>query len=272
MVFVGNNSAKSLRARRGEGDAALQAFYSVEVAAEFLRAELRRGDLVLLKGSESDRLDLIAAELMRPERAGAGRELGVPDSGGRLQVVAGLGNPGARYADTPHNVGHRVLDRLATALGATWEAQGRRGGGAGGATATGPCAWSKPAARMNASGPVLVRVARRIGFGAADLVLVHDDLDLSIRQVRVRERSGDAGHRGVRSVLQAFRTDEIRRVRVGVGRPPRGQPADEYVLQPFAREVLADVDGAVAEAADRVLELLGRPERVRGRAARAADG
>jgi PTH1 family peptidyl-tRNA hydrolase len=104
------------------------------------------------------------------------------------------------------------------------------------------------------------------------MILVHDDLDLAIRSVRVRPRSGDAGHRGVRSVLQAFRTDEIRRVRVGVGRPARGQPADEYVLEPFAPEVLADVDGAVAEAADRVLELLGRPERVRGRVAREAAG
>jgi UDP-N-acetylmuramoyl-tripeptide--D-alanyl-D-alanine ligase len=271
VVFVGNNSAKSLRARRGEGDVALQAFYSVEVAAEFLRAELRRGDLVLLKGSESDRLDLIAAELMQPEPAVAGRELGVPDSGGRLQVVVGLGNQGARYADAPHNVGHRVLDRLATALGATWE-QERDAAVARVADGDRTLCLVKPAARMNASGPLLARVARRIGFGAPDLVLVHDDLDLSIRQVRVRERSGDAGHRGVRSVLQAFRTDEIRRVRVGVGRPPRGQPADEYVLEPFALQVRADVDGAVAEAADRVLELLGRPERVRGRAARGADG
>jgi PTH1 family peptidyl-tRNA hydrolase len=130
----------------------------------------------------------------------------------------------------------------------------------------------KPAARMNATGPALLRVAQRIGFGPADLVLVHDDLDLAIRSVRVRERSGDAGHRGVRSVLQAFRTDEIRRVRVGVGRPARGQPADDYVLEPFAPEERADVEGAVDEAADRVLELLGRPERVRGRAARAAGG
>jgi aminoacyl-tRNA hydrolase len=271
VVFVGNNSAKSLKPKRQDGGPALEAFYSVEVAAEFLRGVLRPGDLVLLKGSEIDGLDLIAADLMRPGGAGAGRGADFPRSGGRLQVVAGLGNTGARYDGTPHNVGHRVLDRVAGALGATWEhhrdAAVARVGGSGRTVCL-----VKPAARMNASGPALARVARRMGFGPEDLVLVHDDLDLAVRSVRVRQRSGDAGHRGVRSVLQAFRTDEIRRVRVGVGRPARGQPADEFVLAPFSPEVLPDVDGAVDEAADRVLELLGRPERVRGRAARGAGG
>ena len=122
---------------------------------------------------------------------------------------------------------------------------------------------------MNVIGPAVRRIGGRMGFSASDCILVHDDLDLPIGTVRVRTRSSDGGHRGVRSVFQAFRTDEIRRVRVGVGRPEQGQPVEEFVLTPFAPATLADVDGAVAEAADRALELLGRPERVgRGAAQR----
>ncbi len=270
VVFVGNNSAKGLKARRHDGDEAVQAFYSVEAATGFLRQALRPGDLVLLKGSEIDRFDVMVAELLRPGSTPAARGVGAPDSGGRLRVVAGLGNPGARYRDTPHNVGHRVLDLVAGALGAGWtrerDARVARVAGGDGATV---CLVA-PAARMNASGPALLGVARRMGFGAADLILVHDDLDLPIGSVRVRTRSGDGGHRGARSVLQAFRTDEIRRVRVGVGRPAPGQDANDFVLLPFPWEALAVVDGAVAEAADRVLEQLGRPERVTGRTGRGA--
>jgi PTH1 family peptidyl-tRNA hydrolase len=119
----------------------------------------------------------------------------------------------------------------------------------------------KPVAWMNVSGRALAALAERLGFGPADLILVHDDLDLPIRSVRVGARSGDGGHRGVRSVLRAFRTDEIRRVRVGVGRPAQGQRVGGFVLAPFDAESLAAVDAACADAANRILELLGRARR-----------
>jgi PTH1 family peptidyl-tRNA hydrolase len=115
----------------------------------------------------------------------------------------------------------------------------------------------KPDARVNVAGPALVEIGRRLGFGSPDLVLVHDDLDLPVGSVRVRTRSSDGGHRGVRSVFQAFRTDEIRRVRVGVGRPAPGQAVEEFVLTPLPPETVAALDEAAAEAAGRALELLG---------------
>ncbi len=270
VIFVGNPSAKCLKARRHAHDEALQAFYSVEAAAEHLHGWLRSGDLVLLKGSPIDRLDSIVKESKRPRSLATARETGLRSvkSGGQFQVVVGLGNPGARRYDTPHNVGHRVLDLLASVLDARWE-QEKDGMVArvedGGQTVV----LLKPSARMNATGPRLVAIGARLGFGPPDFILVHDDLDLPIRSVRVRTRSGDGGHRGVRSVLQAFRTDEIRRVRVGVGRPEEGQRLEDHVLTPFGAASLAMIDEACAEAVDRVLVLLGRRERVRGRAARA---
>ncbi len=255
VVFTGSNSARALRARRGEDDEALQAFYSVEVAAEFLRGELRAGDLVLLKGSIRDRLGVIVNALMRPGR----RRGWSPPPGGGVPVVAGLGNPGAGREDTPHNVGHRVVNAVAGRLGARWaderDAMVARAGGPGPGVRL-----VKPAATMSVVGPALEAIARRMGFGASDLILVHDDLDLPVGGVRVRTRSSDGGHRGVRSVFQAFRTDEIRRVRVGVGRPAPGQAVREFVLTPFSPQLMPAVNAAVAEAAGHVLRLLGHAE------------
>jgi PTH1 family peptidyl-tRNA hydrolase len=257
VVFVGNASAKALKARRHERDDALQAFYSAEAAAEHLYDWLRPGDLVLLKGSGIDRLDVIAAGRPPPLR--------VAGAGGRFRVVVGLGNPGPGYRDTPHNVGQRALDHLASALGVSFqhEADARVARAGDGLVLLAPLAY------MNVSGPHLLAIAERMGFGPSDLLLVHDDLDLAIGVVRARRRSGDGGHRGVRSVLQAFRTDVIQRVGIGVGRPARGQRIRDFVLTPFPAANLARVDDSCAEAADRVLERLGRPERVRDPAARA---
>ena len=256
VVFVGNNSAKALRA--SPGNDALQAFYSSDVAAEHLHAWLRPGDLVLVKGSPYDALDPIATGSRRTTRLDARPR-------GRCQVVAGLGNPRTSLRDTPHNAGHRVLDRLADALGASWHDEGD----AQVARVDG-LLLVKPAAWMNVSGRTLAAVAERLGFGAADLIVVHDDLDLPLGSVRVRTRSGDGGHRGMRSVLHAFHTDEIRRVRVGVGRPTGGLSFERFVVTPLDPARLAALDEACAEAANRALALLGRGERVR--VPRAASG
>jgi UDP-N-acetylmuramoyl-tripeptide--D-alanyl-D-alanine ligase len=270
VIFVGNASAKCLKAARHGADEALQAFYSVEAAAEHLRDSLRSGDLVLLKGSPIDGLEAIVTESKRPPRMAAARAAGLreAESRGRFEVVVGLGNPGASRYDTPHNVGHRVLDRLASVLGAEWKRE-KDGMVARVEDGASRVVLLKPSARMNATGPRLRAIGERLGFGPPELILVHDDLDLPIRSVRVRARSGDGGHRGVRSVLQAFRTDEIRRVRVGVGRPEEGQEVEDYVVTPFDAASLGRIEEACAEAADHVLALLGRHERLRGRAARA---
>ena len=255
VVFVGNHSAKVLKAQRGD---ALAAFYSADAAAEHLHDWLAPGDLVLLKGSPLDELERIATTSKRSPRR---RPFA---SAGGCQVVAGLGNPRTAYHDAPHNVGHRVVDLVANALGAAWrEEKGAQVARADGVLLLKPAAW------MNVSGRRLAALAERHGFGPADLILVHDDLDIPIGSVRVRTRSGDGGHRGVRSVLRAFRTDEIRRVRVGVGRPERGSDLEDFVLTPFDAARLPAVHAACAEAADRALELLGRRERVRAARARA---
>jgi len=171
------------------------------------------------------------------------------------RVVVGLGNPGPEYRDTRHNVGQRVLDLLARRLRASW----RRDGSA--VVARGqwrgePVRLIKPISFMNESGPVVAKALRRVEAGPADLILVYDDIDLPLGTVRLRMKGSHGGHRGVRSVIEALGTQEIKRVKVGIGRPDQKDDVPDHVLTSFERDELPAVDAAVAEAVERVLALL----------------
>ena len=178
------------------------------------------------------------------------------------QGIVGLGNPGPEYRDTRHNVGARVLDGLARALHTRFAREGGH--------LLGPARWHgepvyliKPQSFMNESGPAVARLSRRLHLGPADLILVFDDLDLPLGTVRVRMKGSAGGHNGVRSLIAALGTDEIRRVKIGIGRPvpPEGTARRrpevvDHVLSPFYPEEGETVEAACAEAAQQVLKLL----------------
>ena len=173
------------------------------------------------------------------------------------RVVVGLGNPGPEYRDTRHNVGQRVLDRLAAGdlRGTRWQRDG--------ATELSEGRWRgdtirliKPQAFMNVCGPVVARALQRHGAGPDDLILVYDDIDLPLGAVRVRMKGSHGGHNGVRSVIDALGTTDIRRVKVGIGRPEHKGDVPDHVLTVFDADELPTVDTAVAEAAQKVLALL----------------
>jgi PTH1 family peptidyl-tRNA hydrolase len=172
-------------------------------------------------------------------------------------VVVGLGNPGPEYRETRHNVGQRVLDHLAAGdlRGTRWRrddstelSEGRWRGDT--------VRLVKPLAFMNVCGPVVARALRRHGAEAADLILVYDDIDLPLGTVRIRMKGSHGGHNGVRSVIEALGTSDIRRVKVGVGRPDHKAAVPDHVLSVFEPDEIPAVDDAVAEAATRVLSLL----------------
>jgi len=171
-------------------------------------------------------------------------------------VVVGLGNPGPEYRDTRHNVGQRVVDALARTLHASWRRDGpglvARGQWRGEAVRL-----IKPISFMNESGPVVAKLLRRAEADPADVILVYDDIDLPLGTVRLRMKGSHGGHNGVRSVIDALGTDEIKRVKVGVGRPDHKGDVPDHVLTSFEREELPAVEAAVAEAVEKVLSLLG---------------
>lgn len=178
------------------------------------------------------------------------------------QGIVGLGNPGPEYRATRHNIGARVVDGLARLLHARFARESGH--------LVGPARWHgeplyliKPQSFMNESGPAVARLARRLHLGPADLIIVFDDLDLPLGTVRVRMKGSAGGHNGVRSLIAALGTDEIRRVKIGIGRPVppgaaarrRGEVVD-HVLAPFYPEEAEAVEVACAEAAQQALKLL----------------
>ena len=172
-------------------------------------------------------------------------------------VVAGLGNPGPKYQGTRHNVGQRVLDHLALTLRAGWRQDGPARVARG--------RWRdetvhliEPQSFMNVAGGAVAAALRRLRADPADLIVVYDDIDLPLGTVRVRIRGSHGGHNGVRSIIETLGTSEIRRVKIGIGRPERKEDVADHVLDPFERDELPVVEAAIARAAERVLELVAR--------------
>ena len=172
-------------------------------------------------------------------------------------MIVGLGNPESRYTDTPHNVGHDVVDRLAARLGLTWDmipdASIARG-----SSLQGSVCLIKVRTPMNGTGAGLKQLAERLSFSPEQCILVHDDLDLPMGTVRMRLSGGAGGHRGVASILEAFQTDAFRRVKIGVGQPGTKLDRVSYVLTPFPADSRATVERALAAAEARTLEMLER--------------
>lgn len=170
------------------------------------------------------------------------------------RVILGLGNPGAAYAETRHNVGQMVVDRVAARLGARFRLRGP----AQVATvewAGAPLHLAKLVSYMNASGPPLARLLRLLGGDAQRLVVVYDEIDLPFGKVRARERGRAAGHRGMTSILETLGTAEVRRVRIGVGRPATKDQVPDWVLTPFDAEERDALPAILERAADAALAL-----------------
>ena len=166
-------------------------------------------------------------------------------------LVAGLGNPGSGYERTRHNVGWLVADELAARHGGSFRSKfsGRISEVRAGDLRL---ALLKPETYMNESGRSVGAAARFFKTAPAHVLVVHDDVDLDEGRLQARLGGGLAGHNGLRSIAQALGTNDFLRLRIGVGRPERGdpRPVADYVLSPFPPEV--DVEALVARAADAV--------------------
>jgi len=170
-------------------------------------------------------------------------------------LVAGLGNPGREYAATRHNVGFLVADELARRRGGSWRS--KFSGDLSEVRVDGArVALLKPQTYMNLSGRSVQPAARFFKVEPEALLVVHDEVDLEPGRLQLRAGGGLAGHNGLRSVAHALGSQEFLRLRVGVGRPERGdpRPVADFVLDPF--DAHEDVDGLVARAADTVEALV----------------
>lgn len=175
-------------------------------------------------------------------------------------LVVGLGNPGDRYAPTRHNIGHMVVNELAARNHEQWSVHK-----AGAAVAEfrfgigGPkIVLAKPASYMNLSGKPVAALMKFFRIDAANLIVVHDELDVEFDALRIKRGGGEGGHNGLKSISQAIGTRDYLRVRAGIGRPPgRMNPAD-YVLRPFSSTEQQTLPLHLDRAADAVESLINQ--------------
>ena len=169
-----------------------------------------------------------------------------------MNIIVGLGNPGAQYRHTRHNVGFMVLDRLADQLGAAFT-QEKYGGLIGkSATSTGCALLIKPLSYMNNSGECVARALRYTESDPADLLVVADDVNLPLGKLRIRPEGSAGGHNGLQSIIDHLGAQDFPRLRLGVGQREAGQDLVGHVLGTFSMEEQPLRDEMVARAVDAV--------------------
>src|ERR1700759_2006711 len=166
-------------------------------------------------------------------------------------LVVGLGNPGPNYAQTRHTLGFMVADRLPARLGSAFKAQKRSGGEFGTGRLGGrSVVLAKPRCFMNESGRQLGPLAKFYSVPAADVVVIHDDLDIDFGLIRLKIGGGEGGHNGLRSIASALGTKDFQRVRIGIGRPPGYKDPAAFVLENFTAAERPEVPTLCEQAAD----------------------
>lgn len=175
-----------------------------------------------------------------------------------MKVVAGLGNPGPEYANTPHSIGFEVVDALARETAAEWRrAAAFKGEMAMAMTPAGKTILVKPMTFMNLSGDCVAPVVKYHNATPADLVVVSDDIDLPVGRIRIRAGGGAGGHNGLKSVIERLGSPAFIRVRVGVGRDAADRTkVVSHVLGKFDPASRAVMDAVVPAAVRAVMQIL----------------
>jgi PTH1 family peptidyl-tRNA hydrolase len=166
-------------------------------------------------------------------------------------LVVGLGNPGENYARTRHNVGFMVADLLAARLGSKFKAHKRSGAEiATGRLAGHSVVLAKPRCFMNESGRQVGPLAKFYSVPPADIIVIHDELDIDFGRIRLKLGGGEGGHNGLRSIASALATKDFQRVRIGIGRPPGRKDPAAFVLETFSAAERPEVPTICEQAAD----------------------
>lgn len=287
VIFVGLNSAHALRAKESADDNRILAFINIAQAAAYLKTELRRGDLVLLKGNNpTDHLSRIyldrigAVQCWRnesqcdislfcsvcPKLNEPFKQLAKISANDLVDattpIIIGLGNTGQKYTNTPHNVGFMVLDKVANQLGGQWvetphglvasmEFKGKT------------FQMLKPNGFINNSGTAISSFFEMGGFNPARCLIVHDDIARPLGKTRHKVSGGDGGHRGVRSLIYILQTNAIHRLKIGINDPETQQSTVDFVVSQLAASQLSILSKGVDEASTLVLKFVnegGQPK------------
>jgi PTH1 family peptidyl-tRNA hydrolase len=178
------------------------------------------------------------------------------ETGALAKIIVGLGNPGEQYARNRHNVGFMVLDALARESGGDiWSVRQRSRicrieiGGF-------PVLLAEPLTYMNHSGKAVLDLLSAFQRGPQDLLVVADDLNLPFGRIRIRERGSAGGHHGLESILDVLNTDEIMRVRMGIGEEQMPENKADFVLSDFTQQKHAELNDMILKAGNAIKSIL----------------
>lgn len=152
-----------------------------------------------------------------------------------MKLIAGLGNPGLRYRSTRHNIGFMVIDKLASRYGIRIKDKLFQSLCGNGRIEGADVILVKPLTYMNLSGKAIIEIMKKKDISSEDILIIVDDADLELGRIRLRSKGSSGGHNGLRSIIEESGTEDIMRLRVGVGSQGRSGELRNYVLSPFKR-------------------------------------
>ena len=175
---------------------------------------------------------------------------------GRMKVIIGLGNPGNQYAATRHNIGAMTITRLSSLWGIALTRRNPYALVGQGVVDNQTVVLAKPRSFMNQSGESVAYLVNRFRIPLEDLLIIYDDMDLPLGTTRIRPRGGNGGHNGLRSIIDVLKTEDVPRMRLGVGRSPV-ESAISHVLSQFTEEETPEVDQLLNRAVEAAACFVG---------------
>ena len=169
-------------------------------------------------------------------------------------MLVGLGNHGAKYAATRHNIGFMAVERIADEFKTAFDEDMCHSDVARAKQSEQEIVLAKPKTYMNRSGMAVAELMNEFSLTVDDLTVFHDDIDIALGKIKEKTGGGSAGHNGIESIVWALGTKEFRRIRLGVSRPPEGVDVVDYVLSPFESDELETVDRLLDESCRRAVK------------------
>lgn len=169
-----------------------------------------------------------------------------------MKLVIGLGNPGEEYERTRHNLGFMILDRMAARKGVAVDTKKKKSMIARYRHGRERVMLLKPYTFVNLSGEAVLYMASFLRIMPESIIVVCDDVNLSVSKIRIRKYGSSGGHNGIKSLIQFLKSDNFPRIRIGIGQPPQGERMENYVLGKFSSEEIKALDPAIDHACDAI--------------------
>ena len=181
-----------------------------------------------------------------------------------ISLIAGLGNPGAEYADTRHNAGFRFLEGLLQASGRSLQTENRFSGRVARVSIAERDVWLlAPSTFMNHSGDAVSQLARYYRIPLEEILVVHDELDLPVGAVRLKKGGGAGGHNGISDVIEKLGSPDFLRLRIGIGRPSHSDQVVSFVLKKAPKAEQELIDAAIRDALQHIDDIVhGQTQKV----------